>query len=208
MGLDWNPLPRARPGHEAAFGDLFDRMVRAGNDAALDDSEDIWQPVFETLGAPQVGIDTAADDWLRTKVKPERFEEARTQMRGYYALDLLPPCDGFPFYTNYPLSQSLSRYTFRAQFLRNVEDVLGKELFERSYTFMTAEAHKAYGEKLLQTAKIFARANKVEHVEHADRDQASAFADQTVERRGHILFAAARWCLYWAGRGHGLAPWF
>jgi hypothetical protein len=34
------------------------------------------------------------------------------------------------------------------------------------------------------------------------------FEDQTPASHAHILFAAARWGLYRARRGHGLAPWF
>jgi hypothetical protein len=208
MGLDWDPLPRARPGHEAAFDELVERMVRDGNDCALDEHPEIWQPVFETLGAPRVGIDAAADEWLRAKVAPEKFDEVHRQMKGYYVLDLLPPCDGFPLYSNHSVSPDLGRYAFRAQFLKDVEDVLGGELFELAFTFMNAAAHQRYGERLLETARIFARANKVEHVEHVGHTEADAFEDNTPASRGHILFAAAKWCLYWAARGHGLAPWF
>jgi hypothetical protein len=31
------------------------------------------------------------------------------------------------------------------------------------------------------------------------------FPDGTPEAKGHLLYAAAKWCTYWSQRGHGLA---
>lgn len=61
------------------------------------------------------------------------------------------------------------RYSLRGQFLIDVEDVLGAELFARV--------------------------------------RVSSFEHETPESHAHVRFAAARWCLYWVQRGHGLMPW-
>lgn len=204
MGLDWEPLPRPKPGHERTFDELV-RRASAGDAEATDALSEISQPVFETLGAPRVGIDEAADAWLRTKVDAASFDRARTRMHGYHVLDLLPECDGFPVYTNYPVVERLDRYAFRAQFLEDVQDVLGDKLHQRAYQVMAATDLAAYGEALMQRARIFARANHVPHVEHV---RSLATGASRTEHRGHLLFAAAKWCAYWANRGHGLSPWF
>jgi hypothetical protein len=52
MGLDWNPGNKAKPGHEA-------------EDAPLERYHEISITAFETLGAPIVGRDAAADAWAR-----------------------------------------------------------------------------------------------------------------------------------------------
>lgn len=71
---------------------------------------------------------------------------------------------------------------------------------------MLAHELHEYGLLLLDGAREYAAAQQVEHVEHLrmppDSDETSA------ESRVHIVFAAAKWCLFWAERGHGLEPWF
>lgn len=36
----------------------------------------------------------------------------------------------------------------------------------------------------------------------------SEFVEGSAETRADILLSAARWCLFWAERGHGMEPWF
>lgn len=236
MGLDWNPMPKAKPGHEAEFAQLLPLILAedkdAGDDEHLDDEdiededvdgEDdeaddgesselverfhaITQPVFETLGAPRVGIDPDADAWLVENVKPEHLDEAREQMQGYCVLDLLPECDGFPVYSNYPLGmEGLDRYSFRGKFLDDVEDVIGEELYARAFEKQTAADLESYGQALLAKGRAYAKQHGVEHVESV---REPAFEDDSHEARAHILFAAGKWCVYWGSRGHGLLPWF
>src|SRR5512140_50841 len=125
MGLDWNPLARPKAGNEAEFDRLFSLLngkeplyltvfsaffgitsPKRKREKRLARFREISEPPFETLGAPRVGFDAAADAWLRARLdakgKAGEFENARRQMHGYYVLDLLPPCDGLPLYTNYP----------------------------------------------------------------------------------------------------------
>ena len=208
MGLDWDPMPRAKPGHEREVAEIVMAFRRTQDKAGFARFSEITELAFETLGAPRVGIDDAADAWLRTKVAPENFDEERAKMRGYYVLALLPECDGFPMYSNHEVSHELDRYSFRAQFLRDVEDELGPELFERAYVHLTVDEHVAYAAALLDTARKFAREHGVEHVDHVDRKQAKTFDEGSDELRAQILFATARWCAYWSSRGHGLSPWF
>lgn len=107
-------LPQPKRGYEAEFARLLPLLEDSDAETLRERFFEIITPVFETLGAPRVGIDEAADEWLRTKVSPARFEEARNRMRGYYVLDLLPSCDGFPLYSNYHAGQEgRDRYSFR-----------------------------------------------------------------------------------------------
>ncbi len=208
MGLDWDPMPRAKPGHEREVAEIVMAFRRTQDKGLFARFGEITEPAFETLGAPRVGIDDAADAWLRTMVAPDKFDAARAGMHGYYVLALLPECDGFPMYSNHSVSQQLDRYSFRAQFLRDVEDELGPELFERAYEHLTVDEHVAYAAALLDTARRFAREHRVEHVEHVDRATSNTYDEGSDELRAHILFAAAKWAAYWSSRGHGLSPWF
>jgi hypothetical protein len=213
MGLDWNPLARPKVGRAEEFAQLF-HTLEGG--AESDDKEkllerlgEISQPPFELLGAPRVGFDAAADEWLRESLrengKLDDLERVRESMHGYYVLDLLPPCDGFPIYSNYGAYDGLDRYSFRAKFLDDLEDILGPELYERAYKRMLPAELEEYGNQLLATARAFAESRGVAGIAEGPEPPDDFGSD---ESRAHILFAAARWCLYWAKRGHGLDPWF
>src|SRR4029079_13878497 len=108
MGLDWNPLARPKPGFEAEFERLLAIDVRElseAEEAALRERfAEVSGAPFERVGAPRVGYDAAADDWLRDKLRDtnreDQLPERLAAMRGYYVLDLLPESPGFPIYTS------------------------------------------------------------------------------------------------------------
>lgn len=220
MGLDWNPLAKPRAGFEEEFVTILRELAgdAAPAQRTLTESQrearvarfgEISDPAHALLGAPRVGYDGAADRWLSERLERagqrDDYEKARRQMHGYYVLDLLPPCDGFPAYTNYGAYEGLDRYSFRGSFLQEVEHVLGPELMEQAYRQMLPDELKAYGHKLLEKARAFARDKGVERVEH---EPPSDFDESSTATRADIIFAAAKWCLFWAERGHGMEPWF
>jgi hypothetical protein len=212
MGLDWNPMGRPRPGHEEELGRLFREIGGATGkqrETLLTRFREISQPPFEWLGAPRVGSDPNADDWLKERLtrsgQLDKLEQARAAMRGFYVLDLLPECDGFPPYSNYGMSQGVDRFSFRAQFLNDVDDILGPELKQRAFTPMLADDLRQYAGQLYEKATTYARSEGVEHVEQIRRP---TFEEGSPASRAHILFWAAKWGRFWAERGHGLEPWF
>jgi hypothetical protein len=208
MGLDWNPLAKAKPGHEAELDALFDKLDEPSADTVAR-FKAITDPPFLLLGAPQVGIDEVANAWLRARLEQAgrlaELDQAMQAMHGYRVIALLPPCDGFPFYSNHSVSRDLERYSFRGQFLHDVEDIIGPDLFERAFKRLRPSEHLQFGEQLLAKAQAFAKSR---NVMHAAECWASEFDENTDAHRAHVMFAAARWCLYWARRGHGLDPWF
>ena len=205
MGLDWDPLPRPRPEHAAEFAKLLARLQATGDESVLDRMNAISTPPYATLGAPRVGYDDAADDWLREQVGDDDFYDMSMKMHGYYVLDLLPPCDGFPVYTHYPAWQKLDRYSFRGARLADARAELGA-LYDEAFRYHSAEQLEDYGERLLACARRFAREHRIMEVELVAG--LPEYASQSAEARAHVIFSAARWCLYWSRRGHGLAPWF
>jgi hypothetical protein len=213
MGLDWNPLPRPRPGHEAEFERLLavdlERLAERDREAHLGRFAEITEAPWETLGAPRVGFDPEADAWLRERLREqgqeERFPEALAEMRGYYVLDLLPESPGLPVYGSLGY-EGVDRYTFQGKFLDDARELIGEELYRRAWDRMTATELHAYGEALLAAARRFAARHGLEALEHEREsptdDEASA------AWRVHIVFSAAAWCLWWAARGHGLEPYW
>jgi hypothetical protein len=212
MGLDWNPLPRPKAGHEEEFERLFHALASppAGEREALSRRFGaISEAPFETIGAPRVGFDAAADEWLRAQVekmnRPHAFDAVRAQMRGYNVIALLPDCDGFPVYSNCGLHKGVARYSFRAKALDEVRDIIGDKFYGQAYERMLARDHLHYGQALFMLAEAFARTRGVIEIAEAREPPDELGTDAS---RAHILTAAGRWCLFWAERGHGLDPSF
>lgn len=230
MGLDWLAGNKAKPGSEGRHRELLTRVV-AGEDfdpAALAEWNAVGVPAYETVGAPRVGIDEAATSWFLERLRKGRRgkpgvmsrisgllrrpgsltdeeRKALQQAFGYYVLELAPPCDGLPYYTNAPLSGELELTSFRGKFLELCQDVIGEELLESAWERKLPEDLAAYGRTLMARAEDF-----------AGRHGCLAVLDQKVEPEKddgpdfqcHVVSSAARWCIYWGDRGHWLDVWF
>jgi hypothetical protein len=213
MGLDWNPLARPKTGFEAEFERLLavdlDRLNDQERQAHLARIHEISEAPFETLGAPRVGFDREADDWLRERLRERgqenRFPHTVDEMRGYYVLDLLPESPGLPIYGSMGY-EGVDRYTFRGQFLDDAKQVIGDELYHRAWERITAARLHAYGEALLAAARRFAQQHGLEALE--DGREPPSEDEESPEWRVHIVFSAAAWCLWWSARGHGLEPYW
>jgi hypothetical protein len=193
MGLDWNPLGKPQRGREREFYDLLGRVTvekwlqpspiqqtplpegldraagreyRKGLWAQL---EEITISPYETLGAPRVGDNEAADAWIRGKYekapnKPASIDEWVQKFQGYYVTELLPGHDGFPVYSNWPLGGNWERWSFRAQFFRECEDVLDRPLLDEAWLHHTASQLADYGMRLMAWAAAYAEKDGVTRV--------------------------------------------
>jgi hypothetical protein len=229
MGLDWLAGNKAKPGHEGRFRELLERIVAGEelDDAAVLEWKEIGVPSYATLGAPRVGIDESATAWFLKRLRQEHLKpgslrglvarlrrlggitkkerEAIEEAHGYHVLELAPACDGLPFYTNAPISDQLELTSFRGAFLSDCQEVIGVELFESAYEPKLPEDLVAYGQALMERANAWVEA----HGGEAVREQATPpDGEGSPEALAHIVFAAARWCIYWGQRGHWLDPWF
>lgn len=231
MGLDWNPLGRPKAGRGEEFERLFAeltsgptpakprlfRWLRSPREltpeeraARLERFHAISDPPFATLDAPRVGFDPVADAWLTKTLEAGgrigELEKAREEMHGYYVLALLPPCDGFPHYSNNGLYEGLDRYSFRGQFLNDVRGIIGTRLHERAWEWMLARDLLAYADDLDAVARPWAERAGVANVDGAP--ESPPIGDDDPASQAHILFSAIRWCRFWGSRGHGLEPYY
>ena len=215
MGLDWNPIGKPRPGFEGEFEELFLRIAQLhrGDPAEEAVQKRFWEisiSPYETLAAPCVGFDPKADEWARRKFpnrqdKSLALEEFLKGMRGYYVLDLVPKNDGLPVYSNGYIASYCEIFSFRAKFLEDCEDMLGKELLDEAYVHHKPEELGDYGRRLRDCAVEFAKRNGVSAI-LAQREPSGA--REGPRRQAHIVISAARWCLFWSERGHGMeADW-
>jgi hypothetical protein len=207
MGLDWNPGPKAKPSHEE-FRELWTKLHARScffRERKVRRFKEITTTAFDTLAAPRVGFDAAAIEWARTKAFPMRKDKSLTedvflrQMQGFRVLDLVPPCDGLPRYTNGEAGGYVEPYAFRGAFLKDCKEIIGDELLESAYTSKLPEDTETYGESLLEAASVFASARDVDcsKIHLADDPE-------SIEFRLDVVFSAGRWCRFWASKGHWL----
>lgn len=230
MGLDWLPTNKPKPGHEEECLAIVRRLdepdrheekgflrgLFAGKPAKAFDREELISrfkeisiPAYQTLGAPRVGYDEAANEWalrLREARKSDLPEEEwLRRLHGYYVLDLASPCDGLPRYTNAPLGD-VEAYSFRAKFLEDCRDIVGDELIERGYLRLLAPELVEYGRTLVDRATAWASENAVDP--DAIEPEREDFDPESPEGKVDIVLSAGRWCIYWGERGHMLDPYF
>ncbi len=202
MGLDWHPQSKPKPGCEAEFDQLLNGAAwREVEQARFDE---ITVSPHQTLEAPQIGHDQAADDWALEQLKrqhpqmsADELQGALAQAKGFYVLDLVPPCDGLPRYSNAGLG-TVEAFSFRAEFLVGGKAVIGDRLLKAAFDAKPPEALLAYGRDLIAHAESFAeqRGLALGELNTDDPDSAEAKLDAAL--------AAGRWCVFWAERGHGL----
>jgi len=114
-------------------------------------------------------------------------------------LDIVPPCDGLPRYTNGYAGGYVERYAFRGAFLKDCTEIIGDELLDSGHVSKLPEATAAYGEKLLEAGSRFAAGRSIDtsKIHLAEEPEA-------IEFRLDVVFSAGRWCRFWAERGHWL----
>jgi hypothetical protein len=228
MGLDWNPIGKPKPGHEAEFEQLFrllsgkplpadslfqrvkQALVKPDTKKAQERFIQIQIEPFETIQAPRVGFDAVADAWARKRYDDnppagKTLAQFLESMHGYYVVSLSPPCEGLPVYSNGPAGY-VEYFSFRAQWLTvECKDILGNDLLEQCYESCLAPGFASLGRRLRHVATTYSSDNGVAYVEH-QRDLEAQ--EGSPELKAHVLFAATKWCEWWSSRGHGLEAYF
>ncbi len=205
MGLDLEPLGKSRPG----FEDEWDRLLRRlYADDELSDVEqerliEISIPSHETLGAPVVGKDKRADEWV-LKNKPANDSRSNDEylesLLGFHVVELVQ-VDGVPDYSNGSLGY-VDSHTFRGQILETCSDLIDNETLEAAWRLViTPEEAKAYGERLLAAAEGEPRKSEPKSwFRRVFGNQPSGAA--SVEDQREILRSAGKWFVFWGARGH------
>src|SRR5689334_19894851 len=236
MGLDWIPGRKARPGHDEELrriietlwwdrlgradraaasrkprrllAPLFDRSERArmANETLRQRYEDISISPLETLDAPRIGVDVAADDWARAshaERDPARpLDDWPGALQGQYVLDLVPACDGIPFYNAGGAGKPIGRISFRAELLKATTIIIGDRLLEACHEVKFAPDLVAFGRSLLIRARAFAKTAGPDLPAQPPQEL------ESVAGQLHIVATAGRWCVFWGERGHFLEPSF
>lgn len=233
MGLDWLVESKPMPEHQAEYDELFPII----SEGKYRDRRTFWQRLFgvppppdyrarydeitvvnpgETLGAPRVGRDLEADEWLRklhgSTRRDEPWPDYHKAMTGYYVLPLAKPCDGLPRYSNGGLATPLLS-SFRADHLSKLSRVDPAAVdVAPLFLWQTAAELIDTGRILEEDAHTYAgRTGIGDEVFDRDFTPTEEELEQYVHAprlNAHVMISASRWCTFWGERGHAMQAWF
>src|SRR5262245_6002285 len=120
MGLDLIVEGCAKPGHEDEWRKLLARSFADEEVSEVDIKrfQQISVPGYERIGAPRVGQDSAANEWILEARRPKTPEEAAAVLKEFegYCVVRLVKCDGVPEYSNAGLYEGADETSFRGSF--------------------------------------------------------------------------------------------
>lgn len=134
-------------------------LERSSAGKALSDAEvlgikEISVPGYQRIGRPQVGRDSAANQWIldaRKANTPEQIAALLKEYDGYYVVRLAK-CDGAPQYSRGGLYVGADDTSFRGAFLNDCRDVLSEALLRDAWNHKFPEEAVANGKRLLAAA--------------------------------------------------------
>lgn len=214
MGLDLLVEGCAKPGHEREWRQLLERSF---TDEELSESEiarfqEVSIPGYERIGAPRVGHDSAANQWIlkaNNAKTPEEMAAVLNEFEGYYVVRLVE-CDGVPRYSHGGMYDGADDTSFRGAFLGACRNVLSKELIDQAWEHKLPEQAVVYGKALLAAADaaeaghpLEGRKSLLSRLGLAKERESIAVAEQL-----DIVRTAGRWFIFWGERGHPIRAWF
>jgi hypothetical protein len=209
MGLDLIVEGCAKPGHEREWRQLLQRSFAEEDlsEAEVARFGEICIPAYERIGAPRVGYDSAADQWIleaRKAKTPEDVAAVLKEFQGYYVLRLVE-CDGVPRHSHGGLYEGADETSFRGAFLKDCKDVLSKRLLRQAWNHKFPEEAVPYGRALIAAANAAEAAGKepmrrrtlFSRLGITKETEPLAMAEQL-----DIVREAGRWFIFWGERGH------
>jgi hypothetical protein len=214
MGLDLIVEGRAKDGHEQEWRSILTRSFRDEpvSEEEIQRFQQIVEPPFAAIGAPRVGYDDVANEWLAQR-KPESvsLEDAIQEHHGYYVVELLE-CDGVPKWSNGNLYEGVDATSFRGSWLSDCTDVLSQTMIDDAWEHRMPEDAIAYG-KLLQAAAENARNSGP-----APKPPVSGLkklfgvkpkvSELAFEEQIDCVDEAGRWFVFWGARGNAIRAYF
>ena len=212
MGLDLCVEGRAIAGHEAEWESIIRRSF-AEEEVSDDEVKrflSISQPAYASLGAPRVGTDPEADDWIAAQMAGRMpREQAIAEHEGYYALALVES-DGLPRFTHAGLYEGVDETSFRGKFLEACTLVLTEQMIEEAWEHRMPDEAVAYGTSLLAAAADARNRRASTRGKRSLLKTLFGGAPETspLDEQLEIVEAAGRWYVFWGSRGHPIRAYF
>jgi hypothetical protein len=202
----------AKPGHEEEWRQLLERSFadEKVSEAEIARFQEISLRGYQRIGAPRVGYDSAANDWILEARKPKTLEDAAAVLKefeGYYAVRLVK-CDGVPEYSHDGLYDGVDETSFRGSFFNSCQDVLDINLLNEVWNHKLPDQAVSFGKALLAAADAAVgqaprRRSLVSRLRLAKERESTPIAEQL-----DIVRSAGRWFIFWGERGHPIRAWF
>ncbi len=214
MGLDLVVEGCPKPGHEEEWRRLLERSFA---DEELSKTEvarftEICIPGHERIGAPRVGYDDAANQWIlqaRKAKTPDEMAAVLKEFEGYYVVRLIE-CDGVPKYSSGGSYEGADETSFRGAFFNDCKNVLSKHLLNEAWKHKFPEEAVVYGKAMLAAADAAESGgggnqprSLLSRLGLRKEHKAAPIAEQL-----DIVRAAGRWFIFWGERGHAIRAWF
>lgn len=209
MGLDIEPMGRARGGSEAEWSALLTMLYGGGKLSAAQQRRlmDISVPPWTEIGAPVVGQDSEADRWLlaRARAAGDARPDADIirENSGYHVVSLLlGKCDGVPAYSNGALGY-VEATSFRGEFLKDCSDFLTPAIIEAAWRdVIPPEEAVRYGRQLL--AALDFRPGEARPTTRFLDSLRRSFSNGKIslQEQRQIIDSAGRWYVFWGMRGN------
>lgn len=212
------PLGKPKAGYEKRFLELYKLIPTLSDDkvgivgklfgkkSKLEQTLEEWNsiliPAYETIKAPMVGRDSEAEAWIRERYKEGKFpmsgEAFVKEHYGYYVIELAKEEDGVPVY----MSFQQDRNVFRGQFLNDCVDLIGEDLVNEAWETKLAAEALDYGNRLMAAADKIAIPLNLTHLKDL-RTIGDEFNENSNEWKLHIVYALAKWLIFYGKNGHG-----
>lgn len=215
MGLDLTVEAAPKQGYEREWRRLLERSFADEelSEADLARFQEISVPGYALIGAPRVGHDPAANEWIISAKEARTPEQAAAVLKefdGFYVVRLVA-CDGVPKYSSGGLYEGADETSFRGAFLNDCRDVISKSVLNEAWNHKFPEQAVAYGKALLAAADSAQAAGKepqrhrtlLSRLGLAKESEPVELVDQL-----NIVRAAGRWFIFWGERGHPIRAWF
>lgn len=218
MGLDMRPMGKPKQGFEKRFVEIFEMVSQdkipqptffeklkgkklPTKDELLHEWFSNQIQTYETIKAPRVGRDKEADDWIRKKYeeleqKPP-LDQFLKEYDGYYVIELAKEQDGVPVY----IALGQDENVFRGQFLQDCENLISEDLLNEGWVTKFADETLAYGQQLMTIADQVASENNMLYLK--EQRMPPDTDEESLESKIHILYAAAKWLIFYGKNGHG-----
>lgn len=212
MGLDWLPVVKPAPGREEDFDSLYQQLVFADDETDVNsimrEINKISISYMEELEIPVVGKDKEADEYLAEVHKQKGLDEPLAdylkRYDGFLVWELAKPCDGMPEYTHAFLYDGVDKSSFRAEFLKDTVQIIGRELFEQAHGFMIGGELLDYADQLEEEMISFCKRTNFD----LDSMPKESTDDDSLEPNWSIgiLQSAIKYCRFWGSRGYFIQP--
>jgi hypothetical protein len=215
VGLDLVVEGCAKPGYEKEWRQLLERSFADEelSEAEVAQFKEISVPGYQRIGAPQVGRDSAANQWIldaRKASTPEEVGAVLKEFDGYYVLRLVK-CDGVPMCSHGGLYEGADETSFRGAFLNDCQDVLSKALLKEAWDHKFPEQAVVYGNRLLaaaDAAEVSSRAPTPGRTLLSRLGLSKEREPVPITDQLDIVRSAGRWFVFWGERGHPVRAWF